>query len=284
MKPIRRLAFVVNEDKAGAVELARSLILIAKEEGVKTKLTSKFPLAKGYLNAVDACCVIGGDGTLLGVAREAVRARVPIIGVNRGSLGFLTTFSADEARAHFGNLLHGAYKVAHRAMLDCSTGHGVHDLALNDVLVKDEVNSRLVRLEVVADGELVTDYYCDGLIFSTPTGSTAYNLSAGGPLVYPSAEVIAMTPICPHTLSNRSIIFRDNVKLRVFNRTDSSRLLVALDGQRNLKVGIGSPVEISISKLKLTLAQRLDYSHFSVVRTKLKWNGAVAEPAAMSKA
>lgn len=284
MKPIRRLAFVVNEDKAGAVELARSLILIAKEEGVKTKLTSKFPLAKGYLNAVDACCVIGGDGTLLGVAREAVRARVPIIGVNRGSLGFLTTFSADEARAHFGNLLHGAYKGAHRAMLDCSTGHGVHDLALNDVLVKDEVNSRLVRLEVVADGELVTDYYCDGLIFSTPTGSTAYNLSAGGPLVYPSAEVIAMTPICPHTLSNRSIIFRDNVKLRVFNRTDSSRLLVALDGQRNLKVGIGSPVEISISKLKLTLAQRLDYSHFSVVRTKLKWNGAVAEPAAMSKA
>jgi NAD+ kinase len=277
MKPIRKLAFVVNEDKPGAVELARTLMAVAKATGVKLKLTARFPVARGFLRGVDACCVIGGDGTLLGVAREAVREQVPIIGINRGSLGFLTTFSADEARAHFGELLGGAYKVAQRSMLDCSTGSGAHDLALNDVLIKDEVNSRLVRLEVMADNELVTDYYCDGLIFSTPTGSTAYNLSAGGPLVHPSAAVIAMTPICPHTLSNRSIIFRESVRLRVFNRTDSSRLLVALDGQRNLKVGIGSPVEISISKLKLSLVQRIDYSHFAVVRTKLKWNGGVAE-------
>jgi len=277
MKPIRSLAFVVNQEKAGAVDLARTLIAVARQAGVKQRMTTRFPLARGVLRGVDACCVIGGDGTLLGVAREAVREGIPIIGVNRGSLGFLTTFSADEARAHFGDLLRGAYKVAQRSLLDCSTGTGAHDLALNDVLIKDEVNSRLVRLEVVADGELVTDYHCDGLIFSTPTGSTAYNLSAGGPLVHPGAEVIAMTPICPHTLSNRSIIFRENVRLRVFNRTDSSRLLVALDGQRNLKVGIGSPVEISISRHKLLLAQRPDYSHFSVVRTKLKWNGAAAE-------
>ncbi len=277
MKPIRKLAFVVNEDKAGAADLARTLAVVAKQAGVKTRQTTSFPLTRGALRGVDACCVIGCDGTLLGVAREAVRERVPIIGVNRCSLGFLTTFSADEARAHFGDLLGGAYKIAQRSMLECSTGPGVHDLALNDVLIKDEINSRLVRLEVVADNELVTDYFCDGLIFSTPTGSTAYNLSAGGPLVHPSADVIAMTPICPHTLSNRSIIFRETVRLRVFNRTDGSRLLVALDGQRNLKVGIGSPVEISISKLKLSLAQRLDYSHFSVVRTKLKWNGGAAE-------
>ena len=277
MKPIRKLAFVVNQDKPGAVELARTLMAVARQAGVNLRMTTRFPLARGTLGGVDACCVIGGDGTLLGVAREAVREQLPIIGVNRGSLGFLTTFSADEARAHFGDLLGGAYKVAERSLLDCSTGSGVHDLALNDVLIKDEVNSRLVRLEVVADGELVTDYHCDGLIFSTPTGSTAYNLSAGGPLVHPSAQVIAMTPICPHTLSNRSIIFRENVRLRVFNRTDGSRLLVALDGQRNLKVGIGSPVEISISRRKLSLAQRLDYSHFAVVRTKLKWNGSATE-------
>jgi NAD+ kinase len=124
---------------------------------------------------------------------------------------------------------------------------------------------------------LVTDYYCDGLIFTTPTGSTAYNLSAGGPLIHPAAEVIAMTPVCPHTLSNRSIIFRDNVKLRVYNRMDHSRLLVAMDGQRNLTFCQGAPVEISISPLKLSLAQRVDYSHFSVVRTKLQWSGGGAE-------
>ena len=277
MPPIRKLAFVVNAAKDGAPELARTLVGIAEQAGVAVKQTTTFPVAAGYLKGQDACCVIGGDGTLLGVAREAVREQVPIIGVNRGSLGFLTTFSADEARAHFGGLLGGAYQIAQRSMLDCSTGAGSHDFALNDVLIKEEVNSRLVRLEVVADNELVTDYTCDGLIFSTPTGSTAYNLSAGGPIIHPDAGVIAMTPICPHTLSNRSIIFRDNVRLRIYNLGENSNLLVAMDGQRNLVVCAGSPVEISISALKLPLAQRVDYSHFSVVRTKLKWSGGLVD-------
>jgi NAD+ kinase len=277
MKPFRKVAFVVNEDKAGAPELARELIAAARGTGVKLKQTARFPLPAGFLSGFDACCVIGGDGTLLGVAREAARQQVPIIGVNRGSLGFLTTFSADEARADFLSLLGGEYRIAQRSLLECCTGPVSHDLALNDVLIKDEVNSRLVQLEVHADGELVTNYTCDGLIFSTPTGSTAYNLSAGGPLIHPDAAVIAMTPICPHTLSNRSIIFREGVRLRVLNRSSDSRLLVAMDGQRDLKVGIGSPIEITISKLTLPLAQRVDYSHFSVVRTKLKWSGALGE-------
>ena len=277
MAPIRKLAFVVNAEKDGATELARALIGLAERAGTTVKQTSTFPLAAGYLKGQDACCVIGGDGTLLGVAREAARDQVPIIGVNRGSLGFLTTFSADEARAHFTGLLGGAYQVAHRSMLDCATGPGSHDLALNDVLIKDEVNSRLVRLQVVADNELVTDYTCDGLIFSSPTGSTAYNLSAGGPIIHPGAEVIAMTPICPHTLSNRSIIFRQDVRLRVYNLSEDSNLLVAMDGQRNLVVCAGSPVEISVSALKLALAQHIDYSHFAVVRTKLKWSGGFVD-------
>ena len=277
MKPIRQLAFVVNEQKEGAPALARELVALARTAGVTLKQTTRFPLPEGWLHGCDACCVIGGDGTLLGVARESAREQVPIIGVNRGSLGFLTTFSADEARAQFLDLLEGQFRVDHRAMLECSTGTGPHDLALNDVLLKDEVNSRLVRLEVFADGELVTDYTCDGLIFSTPTGSTAYNLSAGGPIMHPGAGVIAMTPICPHTLSNRSIIFRENVRLRVFNRSPTARLLVAMDGQRNLQVGAQSPVEISVAQLRLPLAQRADYSHFSVVRTKLKWSGGFVD-------
>jgi NAD+ kinase len=277
MKPIRQLAVVVNGEKPGALELARELTALARRAGVKLRQTSRFPLHAGFLRGCDACCVIGGDGTLLGVAREAALARIPIIGVNRGSLGFLTTFSADEARADFAGLLGGEFTVSHRAMLDCSTGPGAHDLALNDVLIKDEVNSRLVRLEVFADGELVTEYYCDGLIFSTPTGSTAYNISAGGPLIHPDAAVIAMTPVCPHTLSNRSIIFREGVKLRVRNRSPGARLLVAMDGQRNLKVGVGTPIAISISRRRLALAQRVGYSHFSVVRTKLNWSGSAAE-------
>jgi NAD+ kinase len=155
MKPVRKLAIVVNEEKAGAPALAVELAQIARANGVRFKQTSRFPLPRGYLKGFDACCVIGGDGTLLGVARESAREQVPIIGVNRGSLGFLTTFSADEARAHFAEVLSGGFKIDYRTMLECSTGTGAPDLALNDVLLKDEVNSRLVRLEVFADGELV---------------------------------------------------------------------------------------------------------------------------------
>jgi NAD+ kinase len=278
MQPIRKLAFVVNEQKNGASELAEALIGIARIIGIEITHTAQFPLPSGFLKGRDACCVIGGDGTLLGVAAEAARERVPIIGVNRGSLGFLTTFSAEEAKAQFPALLSGEFRLAHRSLLDCSTGAGQHDLALNDVLIKDERTSRLVRLEVFADDELVTEYVCDGLIFSTPTGSTAYNLSAGGPLIHPDAEVIAMTPICPHTLSNRSIIFRRDVKLRVQNRGDASRVLVAMDGQRNLVTCENSPVEISVSSLHVLLAQSLDYSHFAVMRAKLKWSGGYTEP------
>ena len=277
MQPIRKLAFVVNEQKNGASELAETLMGIARANSIDITHTAQFPLPEGFLKGFDACCVIGGDGTLLGVAAEAAREQVPILGVNRGRLGFLTTFSADEAKAQFPALLAGEFRLAYRSLLDCSTGPGQHDLALNDVLIKDERTSRLVRLEVFADDQLVTEYVCDGLIFSTPTGSTAYNLSAGGPLIHPSAEVIAMTPICPHTLSNRSIIFRRDVKLRVHNRGDASPVLVAMDGQRNLVTCENSPIEISVSSLQLPLAQSLYYSHFSVMRAKLKWSGGYTD-------
>ena len=273
MPPIRKLAFVVNADKPGASRLARELKATARRAGVRVKHTARFPIPAGYLRGWDACCAIGGDGTLLSVAGEAARAGAPIIGVNRGSLGFLTTFSADEARAHFAALLKGGFRVERRTMLSCSTGPGMKGLALNDVCIKGEINSRLVRLEVFADGELVTEYLCDGLILSTPTGSTAYNLSAGGPIIHPSARVIVMTPVCPHTLSNRSIIFREGVKLEVYSHSGDNRLLVGMDGQRNLRLCGDSPVRISVAKIALPLVQTRDYAHFAVVRTKLQWSG-----------
>lgn len=276
-KPIRTLAFVVNDTKSGAPELGDTLIKLAEQQGVSVRKAEAYPVESGFLRGCDACCVIGGDGTLLGIVNEAARENVPVIGVNRGSLGFLTTFSAEEARNHFPALLAGDYRLARRSLLECSTQPDDYDLALNDILIKDEFSSRLVRLEVYADDEFVTEYYCDGLIFSTPTGSTAYNLSAGGPLVHPGAEVIAMTPICPHTLSNRSIIFRHDVRLRVVHRETDSRVLVAIDGQRKQLKCEGMPIEISLSSTRLALAQRKGYSHFAVVRTKLKWSGGYVD-------
>jgi len=278
MSPIRRLAFVVNHEKPGAAQLARELIAIARTVGVrriKSRPARKLPT--GYFMGCDAGCIIGGDGTLLGAVSEAAAAGVPLIGVNQGSLGYLTSLSPDEARACFGAVLLGQYRIAQRTLLTCRTGPKRRDLALNDVLVKAEVNSQLVRLEVRADGELVTDYLCDGLVLSTPTGSTAYNLSAGGPIVHPAAGVIAMTPICPHTLSNRTIVFNDGVKLSIRNCSTDSRLLVAVDGQRNRSVVQGSEVEVSIARQRLGLVQRRDYRHFSVMRAKLKWSGGLTD-------
>jgi NAD+ kinase len=276
MTPIRRLAFVVNAQKSGAPELAANLVTLARAAGVAVTSSDTYPVPAGFLAGQDACCVIGGDGTLLGIAADAARAGVPIIGVNRGSLGFLTTFSADDIRECFPSLLAGDFQITHRALLACSTGTGPGDLALNDVLIKAKINSRLVGLEVTADGELVTGYDCDGLIFATPTGSTAYNLSAGGPLIHPSAEVIALTPICPHTLSNRSIIFRSGVKLVVRNLSADTTLLVTCDGQRDYRVADREPITITLAAERLSLVQRRDYAHFAVVRSKLNWSGGVA--------
>ena len=277
MKPVRSIAFVINSEKAGAAGLGRELVAVARARGVRVRQTTRNKLPRGFLRGCDACCVIGGDGTLLGVVRESAVARVPLIGVNCGSLGFLTPFSPAEARSEFDDLLQGGFRVDYRAMLECRVAGRGSSLALNDILIKDEVASRLVHIEVFADGELVTDYLSDGLIFATATGSTAYNLSAGGPIVHPKADVIAMTPICPHTLSNRTIMFRDTVKLRVFNRSLGTRLLVGADGHGYLKVMSGESVDISMARVRLKLAQRPGYSHFAVLRSKLKWSGGVAE-------
>lgn len=275
MTPIRHLAFVINAQKDGAAEIARNLMALAEKAGVTVKQTDAFPIADDFLRGCDACCVIGGDGTLLGVAKVAALSGVPLIGVNRGSLGFLTTFSAEEAHHYLTEILAGEYAIAERSLLDCSSSPGHHDLALNDVLIKDDRHSRLVELSVYANGECVTTYTCDGLIFATPTGSTAYNLSAGGPLIHPDAETIVLTPICPHTLSNRSIIFRQDVKLQVRPRDAEACLLVAADGQRNIRLCEGSPVDITVSSHRLRLIHRQAYDHFAVVRTKLKWSGGV---------
>jgi len=278
MTPIRRLAFVVNEQKPGARELAADLIALAEAVGVTTRVTHDFPLPAALLADMDACCVIGGDGTLLGAAPAAAEAGVPLIGVNRGSLGFLTPFSAEEARDSFTSLLAGDFALTERALIACRVGDAAPVSALNDILIKDASNSRLVRLEVFADDELVTDYLCDGLVFSTPTGSTAYNLSAGGPLIHPSAEVLAMTPVCPHTLSNRSIIFRAGVKLRVLNLSgEATGIIVAADGRILPAPTASAPIELELAPHRLRLIQRHDHSHFAVVRTKLKWSGGAAQ-------
>lgn len=276
MSGIKQLAFVVNETKSGSGELVERLSKIAEQQGVGTRAITGFPVPHESFEDVDACCVVGGDGTFLSAAAEATRAQVPVIGVNCGTLGFLTTYTADEIEALFTSVLSGEFKVQERTLLECSAQDDHIDIALNDVVVRAADSSRIIHINVFADEEFVTTYVCDGLIFSTPTGSTAYNLSAGGPMMHPDSEAISLTPICPHTLSNRAIIFPTHVKLRIETAKAGQRLLVALDGQRNLNILEGSSLGIQVSEKRLQIAQKLDYSHFNVVRHKLKWSGGYA--------
>lgn len=276
MKAIKQLAFVINGSKSGSHELAQRLAAIAAGSGIASRFITGFPVPEGSLQGMDACCVVGGDGTFLSAASEATRCQIPVIGVNRGTLGFLTTYAAEEVETLFPSLLAGGFIVKERTLLECSVQDNHSDLALNDVVIKAADSSQIIHINVFADGEFVSTYVCDGLIFSTPTGSTAYNLSAGGPLLHPGTEAIALTPICPHTLSNRSIIFPSSKKLQVENAKPGQRLLVALDGQRNLYILEGSSLNVSVSKQQLQIAHKLDYSHFNVVRRKLKWSGGYA--------
>jgi len=249
---------------------------IARAQGVECRSVGEFPVPIGSLEAADLCCVIGGDGTFLSAAAEATRCGITVIGVNRGTLGFLTTYASEEVEAIFPSILSGEFSVHQRRLLLCEVHEGQGDFALNDVVVKAADSSQIIQVNVFADDEFVTTYVCDGLIFSTPTGSTAYTLSAGGPLAHPDSDTVSLTPICPHTLSNRSIIFPTDVVLRVENAKPGQRLLVAIDGQRNLNILEGSSFRIVVSKQQLNIAQKLDYSHFSVVRRKLKWSGGYA--------
>ncbi|WOO43539.1 NAD(+)/NADH kinase [Rubellicoccus peritrichatus] len=274
MNKIERLAFVINATKSGAVELADLLAAVAQNHGVTVRMTQDYPIEAGFLEGQDACCVVGGDGTLLSVVPESVSWNIPVFGINRGKLGFLATYSVQEAQDEFENILQGDYCIVNRSILECDTKDGERSLALNDAVIKSADVSRLIGLRVKCGDDLVTDYYSDGIIFSTPTGSTAYNLSSGGPIVMPDASVLTMTPVCPHTLTNRSLVFSGNTELSVELLESAGNPFLTLDGSQRFHGEHHFPFKIKICKKALPLLQPHTYSHFRILRKKLKWGNA----------
>ena len=272
---MNQIAFVINQKKLGAEVLAKELAKIAMQREITVKMTSEYPLPPKFLKDQDLCCVIGGDGTFLSTVKESITWQVPVFGINHGKLGFLATTSVQESHEHFAKVLDGEYDITHRSVLECRIREDSSFFALNDAVIKNASPSQLINLAVYSNGKFIADYRGDGLIFSTPTGSTAYNLSAGGPIIHPSAKVIAMTPICPHTLSNRSFIFPEQIELRVVNTEPSVGVRLTLDGQ---EVGTSSgeiifPLTIRLYEKPLLFLQPSGYSHFRVLRSKLSWEG-----------
>ena len=272
MVPLRKIVFVVNPTKAEAPAIAHVLSEVAEEAGAEVALTEAFPLPAEALAEADCCVVIGGDGSILGVVAAAARQSVPVMGINVGTLGFMANYRADEAAAAFHGILEGNYGLDERRLLLAIARDGREVRALNDLVIK-AYTSRLLRLQVSSGGKLVNHYSADGLIFSTPTGSTAYNLSAGGPIVHPETRAIVLTPINPHTLTNRSIVIDEARVLEVDLADNGPPVTVAADGMEVLTPE-DFPLKICVcATQRLRLVQHEDYSHFYVLREKLRWTG-----------
>ena len=271
MKPFKRIAIVSNANKEGAAEVGKELQGMSEKMGVDATLSTDFPAPAGLLADMDACFVIGGDGTLLNLMEQAVAYDVPVAGIRHGQLGFLATFSPEEMEVQLPPLFSGEYKVSRRSMLAFKDSAGISRMALNDLVVKSGSNGRLARFSVSVGDEPVADYACDGIVFSTPTGSTAYNLAAGGPIAHPDAQVVLMTPISAHTLTSRPLVFPFGISVKISCLGHSDPPLVSSDGQEAFPENPVFPVEVSVSATTFPLLEALDHSHFRLLRHKLKW-------------
>lgn len=267
--PIRTLALAVNRDKPGAEAIVAEIDRAASAAGVAVRHVG-WPIEQSKLRGADACCVVGGDGTFLGVAEAAALEGVPLFGINRGKLGFLAAYPADDVAASVRSVLAGDFRREERALLEARFADGSVALALNDVVIKTRDVFRMARLAVSADGEPVNTYRADGLIVATPTGSSAYNLAAGGPLISPAASVIALTPLCAHTLSNQPVVFSSEAELKV-ESLDQVPLGLSVDGRGTLDASTRLPLVIRTAKVRLGIIRPAALSHFDVLRSKLRW-------------
>lgn len=259
-----------------AAELRRRGYGVCFDYGTADKLNDRGPCAaKADLGMrTDLLITFGGDGTLLSLARHAPD-NVPIIGVNMGTLGFLTELAVEEFPSLLDSVLEGDFTAEPRVTFDVVVRGPGRDQrkyrVLNDATINKSALARIVEMEVRVSGTFVSNFRADGLIISTPTGSTAYNLSAGGPIVYPTMSAMLLTPICPHMLTNRPIVLPDNVDVEIAIATQLQEIFLTLDGQEGLPLTEHDRVCVSKSPSTVLFVQSPGKDYFQVLRKKLKW-------------
>src|SRR6202043_1464894 len=228
--------------------------------------------------ASDLLLVLGGDGTLLAAARVAAPRGIPILPINMGSLGFLTSFRLEELYPALEDILAGRLPISDRVMLQAELQRGDKILdkqtVVNEVVINKGALARMIELELSIDRDFVCRYRADGLIVASPTGSTAYSLSAGGPIVHPAVESFVITPICPHTLSDRPLVVQDSSFIEMTLSGNTESVFLTLDGQRGIPLQPTDLVRISRAKELLKLIQPPKKSYFEILRNKLKWGEA----------
>ncbi|MFL6305984.1 MAG: NAD(+)/NADH kinase [Candidatus Sulfotelmatobacter sp.] len=283
METIRTVGIVSKPKIRGANEIVRGLLQWLDDRGVNYRcdkqtaeyvgLSEKFS-RNDVPEGTQLVIVLGGDGTLLSAARAIGDRDVPIFAVNLGALGFLTAITVDELYPELERAFRGEHRIGRRRMLDCDLIRGDETIAsysaLNDVVVTKSQIARMIDLETHVDAHFVAAYKADGLIISTPTGSTAYSLSAGGPIIFPSVACICITPICPHMLTNRPVIVADKSEIQILSKSEDGTYLT-IDGQVGEPISKGDRIVCRSSSKTIKLIRPPRMLFFDVLRQKLKW-------------
>ena len=257
----------------------RNINVFSEEMGAKEEFDGCYEEPSIIPESVDWVVVLGGDGTLLGAARKVCRYGVPLLGVNLGGLGFLTEIPIDRLYPAIEMMFKKQLEVETRFMLETKVLRGQEEicrfLVLNDVVINNKgVLARIIELDVYINEAFLTTFRADGLIISTPTGSTAYNLSAGGPILHPTLENFILTPICPFTLTNRPIILPDSDTVRIaMGKEDEGKASLTFDGQVGFDLSHEDKVMIYKAKESIKLFKSPDQSYFEILKTKLRWGG-----------
>lgn len=287
-QPPARIGIVTKPNEPRAAEIAARIARWAAEHEINLFVNDRVKesdLPGGIFSAsareiADHCDVLvalGGDGTMIATARLVSGRGTPVLGVNLGTLGYLTEFTIDDVLPALEYVMRGDYEIDRRLMLEWrvlrdgdQVGAGT---ALNDVVVNKSALARIIDIDCTVGGQYVTTYRADGLILSTPTGSTAYNLSAGGPIIAPGVEAIGIAPICPHALTNRPLVLPHYSEIRLRINTREQEVMLTSDGQTGMPLVADDRVELRKSARTFNTIAAKDRDYFEILRSKLKWSG-----------
>ena len=282
---MKRIAVIAKLTKPEAVKVSQDVIKWLIERGMEvyldTELGGRLNWSKSYSRTelpglVELMVVLGGDGTMLYAARLIGEKKVPILGVNLGGLGFLTAITMEEIYTVLERVIRDDFETEERMMLNIEIhrdgGKASKYTVLNDMVIKGQL-ARLISLETRINKEYVTTYRADGLIVATPTGSTGYSLSAGGPILYPTIHSIIVAPICPFTLTNRSVVIPDWMTVEILLKADQGNVFLTMDGQVDLPLKGGDVVEAKRAEASTYLVKCPGKSYFDILRERLMWGG-----------
>lgn len=273
-----KISIIENPRKKKIYPVLRKLVSWLRDRGAEVFISNKKYSRSMVARKGDILIAIGGDGTLLEAARLLNGRDIPIIGVNAGGLGFLTEVTLDEFYPLLSDVLKGKFETDQRAMLEVNILRRKKKFfALNDAVITRGAFSRILRLKLYIENELANVYMSDGLILATPTGSTAHSLSAGGPIVHPELRVIIISPICPHTMTNRPLIIPGDKEILVELEKEKVEVSLTMDGQVWLKLAPGEKIVVKMAKDSVRLVRNPEKSYFEVLRQKLNWSGTTVK-------